>query len=323
MTNPYIVMLRAALDSVPELEPRTFSWRRALLGRYDVFHAHWPEILVAGNGPSKSLLRQVLFTLLVARLALTRTPVVRTVHNLGEPGGLTRVQAGLLRAFDRRTVLRILLNPTTRLPPEQEAVTILHGHYRDWFAPYARPPAVPGRIGYFGRIRRYKRVESLLEAFVQTPQDWSLRVDGYPSDPDIESRVIALAARDARISLQLGYLDDRELVELVGESEFVVLPYAQMHNSGAVLAALSIGRPVLVPANEVNAQLATEVGPGWVLQYAGALATRHLEEAMTAVRRQSRTPEPDLTARTWAGVGPEHLLAYQRAIAIRRPWPGR
>ena len=41
----------------------------------------------------------------------------------------------------------------------------------------------------------------------------------------------------------------------------MVLPYRQMHNSGAVLAALSLDRPVLVPATDQRG-LGAEVGPG-------------------------------------------------------------
>jgi beta-1,4-mannosyltransferase len=65
-TNPYLVMLRDAVAAVPGVEVRTFTWRGALLDRYDVFHVHWPEILVSGHSPLKALVRQGLTVLLVA-----------------------------------------------------------------------------------------------------------------------------------------------------------------------------------------------------------------------------------------------------------------
>ena len=43
----------------------------------------------------------------------------------------------------------------------------LHGHYRDWFARYDQPAAVPGRLSYFGLIRRYKGVDVLLQALTR------------------------------------------------------------------------------------------------------------------------------------------------------------
>lgn len=320
-TNPYIVMLRAAVEAVPDVELRTFSWRRALLGRYDVFHAHWPEILVFGHSRLKSLIRQGLFAGLLLRLIMRRVAVVRTVHNIELPDPMTVLQARLLRAFDRLTVLRIKINPTTELRSDQEAVTIPHGHYRDWFERYPRPESIPGRIGYFGLIRRYKRVESLLVAFAEACDNWSLRIAGSPSDHDLRARIGELASADERILAQLAYVDDAEIVQLVGEAQLIVLPYREMHNSGALLTTLSLDRPVLVPANEVNARIAEEVGPGWVLQYRGELTAEKLRESMREVREVPRSSRPDLSARDWAEAGQNHAAAYRRAIAMRRVRP--
>ena len=65
-TNPYIVMLARSLQSEPGIAMSTFTWKRALLGRYDVFHAHWPEILVSGHSPVKTAVRQLFTILLLA-----------------------------------------------------------------------------------------------------------------------------------------------------------------------------------------------------------------------------------------------------------------
>ena len=70
-TNPYNVMLGRLLEQDAEVELRYFAWRTAIFGRYDVFHAHWPEILVDGHSPAKKLARQglalIFFTLLRVR----------------------------------------------------------------------------------------------------------------------------------------------------------------------------------------------------------------------------------------------------------------
>ena len=104
------------------------------------------------------------------------------------------------------------------------------------------------------------------------------------------------AAGDDRITLQLSYLDDAQLVRRVGEAEVVVLPYRQMHNSGAALGALSMDRPVLVPANPVNADLAAEVGPGWVHTFTGPMTADVLSECVQALKTVERSAAPDLSA---------------------------
>ncbi len=161
-TNPYIVMLGRALAQAPGVRPLHFSWRTALLGRYDVFHVHWPEILVDGRSPLKKAVRQALTVALVAKLTLGRIPIVRTVHNLERPQGIGRRESLLLALMERMTTLRVRVNPITEIPADQPHATILHGHYRDWFRDEPRADAVPGRLGYVGLVRRYKGVEQLV-----------------------------------------------------------------------------------------------------------------------------------------------------------------
>lgn len=317
-TNPYIVMLRDSLAATPGVEVRTFGWRSALLGRYDVFHAHWPEILVTGHGPVKSLGRQALTGLLLLRLAATRTPVVRTLHNLHLPQGISRRERALLRWFDRRTVLWIGLNPTTPFPAGSAHETILHGDYREWFARFPHPDRETGRVGYFGLIRRYKGVEELIEVFAAVPGDGlRLAVAGRPSTEELAGSVRALAARDPRVSVTLAFLEDAEIAELVGRSELIALPYRDMHNSGGVLAALSLDRPVLVPGNETTEALAREVGEEWVLRY-DRLTPEVLAAAIDRAAAFDPDDRPDLSARSWADAGRRHLDAYRRAIDLRR-----
>ncbi|RIX26617.1 glycosyltransferase family protein [Amnibacterium setariae] len=313
-TNPYIAMLRDALDADDRLVLQTFSWRAALLSRYDVFHAHWPEILVTGRDRLRSVARQVLFAALLLRLRLRRTPVVRTVHNLEVPSGLGAVQRALLRRFDRGVRVRIALNEETRLDPER-SVTVLHGHYRDWFSRYPRPEAIAGRYGYFGLIRRYKNVEGLVRAFRPLPDDRTLEVAGAPSTPELQRAITDAADGDPRILLRFEYLSDAELVESCGRAELVVLPYLHMHNSGGALAALSLDRPVLVPRNPANDRLAVEAGEAWVQRYDGPLTAEALSAALSAVRAIAPGDRPDLGARSWGAAADGHVRAFRLALS--------
>jgi beta-1,4-mannosyltransferase len=317
-TNPYIVMLRDALVSTSGVRVQTFSWRRVLLGRYDVFHAHWPEILVDGASPLKAVVRQGLFVVLLLRLGALRTPIVRTQHNLELPSGLNRVQRGLLIWFDRATTLRIALNEHTPGAQGAAGVVIPHGHYRAWFSRYPRAERVTGRLGYFGLIRRYKNVESLIRVFEEVPGPYTLHIAGKPSTDDLAESLRALSVLDDRVSLHLAFLTDEELVQVATASELVVLPYTHMHNSGGVLAALSLDVPVLIPRTPTNTALAAEVGPGWVHQYDGDLDVEALRRGLDEVRTVPRAEAPDLTGRDWDAAGTKHLEAYRRALALRR-----
>ncbi len=318
-TNPYITMLGRALAATDGIELSTFTWRKALVGRVDVFHLHWPEVLLRGPSPLKNQVRRVLTLLAVLRMRLAGTAFVRTVHNLELPTGISRTERGILRLIERWTDLRVILNPTTPVPDGSPSALIPHGHYRDWFAEFPHPPAVPGRLGYAGLIRRYKGVEELLAAFGETSdRSLTLTVAGKPSSADLRDAVESIAAADPRVEPVLHFLDDAELVGVLSSSQLVVLPYLFMHNSGGVLAALSVDRPVLVPDNEVNRLLAAEVGEEWVIPFTPPLSAAHLEAGISRVATITPGTTPDLSGRDWTGVGSAHLTAFREAVAARR-----
>jgi glycosyltransferase involved in cell wall biosynthesis len=315
-TNPYIVMLDSALAASPAMEYHRFSWRTAFSRRYNVFHTHWTEALMDGRTRRRRLAKQTALLAAVLWMLVRRVAIVRTVHNVEPPTGLGPVARLVLALVDRGTRLRILINEVTELPAGSRSVVILHGHYRDWFARYPRHAAVPGRLGYFGLVRRYKGVESLVDAFVvahATQPDLSLRIAGRPSTEELASELRRRAAQDTAVRLDLRFLEDAELVEVATESELVVLPYRFMHNSGSVLAALSLDRPVLVPRNQANQRLAAEVGEGWLQCFDGELSADDLLRSLDAVRAVERAA-PDLGRRDWDRVGPQHVAAYRQAL---------
>lgn len=327
-TNPYLLQLGRSLG--PHVEVLGFTWRRALTARYDVFHAHWPEVLLQGRTPGRALARRILFRLFLTRLRLRRTAVVRTVHNLHSHESASPRDQRLLQRFDQRTILWIRLNPFTPVPLGALKHTILHGDYRDWYSAHSPGAPVSGRLLYFGLIRPYKGIDVLVDAFRQlglgAPDDVgssataavSLRIVGSPQSPELAQRLQLSAADDPRIEFVLRHATDAELAEAIGAAELVVLPYAEMHNSGAALLALSLDRPVLVPRNETTNALAEEVGVDWVLTYDRPLSAQTLADAVARTRRPRSTPAPDLSHRRWAVGAADHVAAYDRAVQARR-----
>ena len=343
---PYTLLLADRLRDLPGVTVLYFDWRTALLGRYDVFHVHWPEILVNGHSPLKKLVRQVFTLGLLAKLKLTRTPLVRTVHNVDLPKGIGRREKWLLALIDRQTTLRVVLNPSTPVPSGTASALIPQAHYREWFAEYPQAGQVAGRVGYVGRIRGYKGLDALISAFRGTRaaepaatgpgasggsvagsgtgsggvptagSDLSLQIGGYPSTQELADDITALAAGDDRIAIEFGFISDERLVEIVTSSELVVLPYPLMHNSAAAITVLSLDRPILVPDNPVNRQLSDEVGPGWIHFFTAPLGSDEVLAALRDARTADREPRPRLGARDWHPSAVAHADAYRAAIAL-------
>lgn len=316
-TNPYLVLLLRSLGD--EADVATFSWRTALLGRYDVLHLHWPEVLVERRTTSRSLVSALLLGAVLVRCRLTGRAVVRTAHNVRPHESPARSSAAVLRLCDRWTTAWIRLNDTTPTPAGALAVTIPHGHYRDWYRARGVDPE-PGRLLTFGLLRPYKGVEDLLAAFaaVEDPA-LVLRLAGRPTDPGIAEAVHAAAAADPRVSARLDHVPDDDLVDEVERAALVVLPYRDLHNSGALLLALSLDRPVLVPRNAVTDALAAEVGEAWVQRYDGALGPGHLAAAQDAVR--GLAGRPDLSGREWPEIGRRHADLFHAVASRRRHGP--
>jgi len=316
-TNPYLKQLFA---SVGERVPVSlFSWSDAILGRFDVLHVHWPELLFRGRSRPRAALRQIAVLLILLRVRTTRKALVRTVHNVEphEPG--STAERLLLRLFDRWTTLFVLLIPGDVPRTGAPSVVIPHGDYRTWFQEISVPDSESGRFAYVGLIRAYKGVEQLVEAFAELPDpDARLRIVGKVQDPLIAVHITRASKTDNRVTAELRYVTDEEMAREVGAAELIVLPYRAMHNSGAALLALSLRRPILVPSTAATEELAGEVGPNWVLRYHGELSADALQTARATVSTLGRLPPPVLEKRAWPNVADAHVAAYERALNSRR-----
>lgn len=312
-TNPYLVQL---VESLPDaVTVRYFSWSDALLGRFDVFHLHWPEIKLRGSSPARTVLCGVAFLLVLLRLRLRHKALVRTLHNERPHERLSFVQTQLLALCDRWTTAWIVLSDAARPPSPGATARIPLGHDRDWAgARSSGHGMIPGRLVHFGLVRPYKGVTDLLHAFADLDDPGAtLRVVGKTVDDGLAREIGTLAGRDPRVTVVDDYVTDERLVAEICQSELVVLPFRQLTNSSSVLLALSLDRPVLAPAVPAIEELAHEVGSDWLLTYAGRLTSDHLASALCSVRRASRTGRPDLTRRDWEPIGSAHASIYRRA----------
>lgn len=313
-TTRYVDQL---VSSTPETEFLFFRWRTALFGRYDVLHVHWPELMIRAGRPRKAWLRRRALDLLLLRARAAGTPVVRTVHNERPHEIGSAAETRSLARFDRATTVAIVLNRAGTLRTDIRTVHIPHGHYRDHLRPSPLTSAARGRVLYFGLIRPYKGVEELVTVFSDVRgDDVELRIVGRPQAALRESMERAVSSSD-RVSGRLEFVSDTDLADEVAASSLVVLPYRDMHNSGAVLVALSLNRPVLIPDTPTTAELADEVGHEWIRRYTGPLTADILRDAI-AWSSVTRPSPPRLEGRDRAAIGEAHARVYAESRRHRR-----
>ena len=254
-------------------------------------------------------MRCVLFVLVLVRIRVQRKALVRTLHNAVPHDELSWVHERIVAMADRATTVWLLLSDQVAPLTDAPAVVAPHGHYRDWFAETTPTPAVPGRLLFFGRIRRYKGVHLLLAAFARLEDDRaSLHVVGKTEDDELADDLRRAEAADHRITAIDDFVDDEVLSREVFESELVVLPFVEMTNSGSMLLALSLDRPVLVPRRPVTGGACRRSRPG-LGRRLRRRARRHHDRARSA-------PSPPRATRPLgSGLGTDRVAPRPRVPA--------
>lgn len=142
--------------------------------------------------------------------------------------------------------------------------TVHHPHYiGDYPAPTPRAEAraelgVPadGFVALaFGRIRPYKGVGNVIEAFQRVAGEQDRLIVAGPPQGDVSTE-LAIAADDPRIIVHAKHIPDEQVPLYYGAADVAVLGQREFFTSGSAVLALSMGCPVVGPATHHLADLA-------------------------------------------------------------------
>jgi beta-1,4-mannosyltransferase len=307
---------------------RYFSWGFAAFGNYEVFHLHWPELLLHGRSRLVRLRNLVLLGVLIGRLTVTRTPVVRTVHNLRPHEAVGRSLRWAEALLRRVTSVDVFINESDE-NDYGRGVVILHSSY-----PARRLAPPPERASaplvFFGMLRPYKGITELVAAHGSLEQAEGRRpplvIAGAAADRDYVVGLQSMISARADVELFPEFLTKDRLEQLITSASMVVLPYTGLYNSGAVLHALSCGRPVLVPATQATSALEREFG-SWIQTFTPPLQSRDLaapelhaadlQSLVHALERRSPETVRHLHALVYRAMA-KSSWATRRPAALRR-----
>ncbi len=179
-------------------------------------------------------------------------PFVRDLHpvwTLHDPkphvGDSLRKQLAtrLLARFSRRILVHYQYN---RRVAEEEGydpaklVVIPHGNY-SFFENYRRDDIVARKMVLFwGRIRPYKGVETLIESARWLPQDVEVVIAGEGA-----GKYRTEIGSDDRFVILDRFLSERDIAELCQQCSVVAIPYVEATQSGIVPVAYAFSRPVV------------------------------------------------------------------------------
>jgi beta-1,4-mannosyltransferase len=306
---------------------------RALLRGADLWHVHFPDALLSVRSLARASFNVAAFALLLSLARVRGSRIVWTIHDLESADALhprlaARVQAWLARRVDgiltlSRTAHDLALDrhPCLRRLPVR---IVPHGHYRGAYADTCSRDEARERLGVpaghrvvlcFGRVRRYKNVPALIEAFRAVPNASStLLVAGEVSDDGLERDVRAAAAGDPRVRLHLGRVAEDEVQHYFRAADLVALAYARILHSGVLLLALSFDRPVLAPALGALPEYRERHGAEWVRTFEPPLRGSTLADALRWCESTARAERCELRGEDWKRIAAGTLEVYEEVL---------
>jgi glycosyltransferase involved in cell wall biosynthesis len=251
--------------------------REAAARRFDVVHFQWAPLPVLDKR-LVGLFRRV-------------APVVMTVHDTTPFNGSAnnRLQKigslSVFGAFDHLIVHTEggKAQLMERGLPESRISVIPHGILAT--APAAPAAGTGGEktILLFGKIKPYKGLDLLIEAFARLPAALRaaarLKVVGEPflDVGGLRARAAELGVAD-RVEWDLRYVPDAEIGSLLAGADVLAFPYREIDVSGVLMACVPYGKPIVASRIGAFAQLLEDgvsgrlVPPEDVGALAGALA---------------------------------------------------
>ena len=271
-----------------------------------------------------------------ALLLPPRRPRVMTAHYILPPRPSRRQARAARRVFARMDAVVALsehgarrLRDEVGLEPARVRV-IPHGAF-DYLTrlPVEKPlPAeLEGAAGpvvlFFGLLRPYKGVETLLDSFREI-EGAELWIVGNPR-MDVEPlRRLAAQAR-GRVRFVTRFVEDAEIPPIFRRADLVVLPYRDVEHSGVLYTGLAFGKPLVLSAvggfPEVAAHGAARlVAPGDRDGLAAALSELVADEGARE-RMAVAAREAAAGPYSWDSAAAKTLHLYRELLAV--PGGGR
>lgn len=325
--NPYQNLLYKAMkEEFPDLKV-TYFRRLPFIGAlafpafavvvrvfgYQIIHIHWPAFSIGGKHSVFKKFSYLFFKLCMSTLKLTGYRIVWTVHNVLPHEPQTSNDLLLMQELSRSANAKIVHSSYTvnqmkiRELSIDNIVVIPHGNYINVYPDTISEAAAREKLNlasdefvilFFGLIRQYKGVDSLLEATKELSQKYSkLRVliAGKCLDPEIEA-LIGNAGKEFNVSFHNGYVPNEDVATYFKAADLVCLPFKSITTSGSTLLALSFGKPLIAPRSGALTDLPENVG----FLYNIAEASELKKALMNALDNKALTQEQGRNAAQYA-----------------------
>jgi glycosyltransferase involved in cell wall biosynthesis len=267
-----------------------------------------------------------------SRLLPPQQPRVMTAHYVLPPEPNRRQLAAARRSFGAMDAVIAHSEHGARRLEEQvgldpDRIRVIHHGAFDYLTRLPEekplPPELQGAEGpvilFFGLLRPYKGVDTLLEAFrgVEGAELW---IVGNPR-MDVEPLSQLAAEAPGRVRFLSRFVDDAEIPAIMRRADIVTLPYRDAEHSGVLYAALAFGKPLVLSAVGGFPEVAQEGGAQLVppedpKALAAALGELVKDEAARA-ELGSAAADAAAGAYSWDEAASQTLTLYRELLEKR------
>lgn len=197
-------------------------------------------------------------------------------------------------------------------------------HYGDLASPSGTPMQ---SLVLPGTIKPYKGIPVLLEAFARlSPTErngWVVRVVGHPGmDTTSLGKMVRTLGLTAQVHFDFRRLSETEFADEIAQAGVIVLPYTEIDQSGVLMAAMALGRPIIASAigaipETVEHRISAQLVPA---NDVGSLASALAELMQSPERRRRMGDAARLRAErhlAWPKIAMSTRLVYEGAVALR------
>jgi beta-1,4-mannosyltransferase len=261
-TNMYNGLLSNSLEEsgVEVLEFRTRYF--PFIGRGEILHMHWIHSMYQSDSKIFFITRSMIMLFLMRMMKLRGVKLVWTIHNI-YPHTMKYIH---LERIIRNKVIKLCNKIFVASPSIKEEVLkefqmdaskiciIPHGDYKGIYQPNHHH--VRMRMGipsdqyvylFLGSIKPYKGIQQLIKAFNELKDPMCcLLVVGKPTT-EMKEMLEQAQLKNNQIKLDLRFIPDEEIYDILDSANILVLPYEEITTSGSAILALSYYKPIIAP----------------------------------------------------------------------------
>jgi beta-1,4-mannosyltransferase len=292
----------------------------------DIVHIHWMHHAYQNRNPLLFIVKSLIFVLTMLYLKLSNVQLIWTIHNLYphhvEHPKLERFMRTLICRFCSKLIVasesikrKVMIEFGV---PASKLFVVKHGHYLGVYKSKGMDIRRLYNISedsdiylFLGAIKAYKGMEDLIESFNAVKTKQSYLIIAGKADKEMETYLQRVADTE-NIILDLRFVPNEEVADLISAVDVMVMPYKEITTSGSAILGLSFKKLIVMPDNDFIDEYFKE---DMVVRYDPSDANGLTNAMKTAlnVKKEGKAPkyEEVLKELEWSAIAEQIKNVYQ------------